>query len=181
MATTTRFHLVAGTLLAAAGLGAVGFVPGPGADAARRGAAPVVADSAYEAPDLPRDGAGAEVADTVPADASAPAEAPAEPAVLEVQTGSASFYANSLAGRRTASGVPYRPRELVAAHRQLPFGTVLRVTSLTNDRSVEVRVVDRGPFAKGRVLDLSRRAAEELDMIRRGHMPVKIEVLSYGS
>jgi rare lipoprotein A len=101
--------------------------------------------------------------------------------VLDVLTGVASFYANSLAGRRTASGERYDPRALVAAHRQLPFGTRLRVTNPANDRSVEVRVIDRGPFTRGRVLDLSRRAAEDLGMIRRGHAPVRIEVLSYGN
>jgi rare lipoprotein A len=102
-------------------------------------------------------------------------------AVLEVQTGVASYYANSLAGRRTASGERYDPQDLVAAHRDLPFGTILRVTNLTNDRAVEVRVIDRGPFTSGRVLDLSRRAAEELDMISAGHVQVRIEVLAYGA
>lgn len=100
--------------------------------------------------------------------------------VLDTFTGSASYYANSLAGRRTASGVPYRPDEMIAAHKTLPFGTLLRVTNLANDRTVEVRVVDRGPYAKGRILDLSRRAVEELDFIRRGHTRVKVEVLEYG-
>lgn len=107
-------------------------------------------------------------------------EAPPEPAVLETQVGSASFYASSLAGRRTASGVRYDPRKMVAAHRTLPFGSRLRVTNEANGRSVEVKVVDRGPFARGRVLDLSRTAAEELDFIRRGHTRVTIEVLEYG-
>jgi len=100
-----------------------------------------------------------------------------EPRVLETQTGSASFYANSLAGRRTASGVRYNPREMVAAHRSLPFGSLLRVTNEANGQVVKVRVVDRGPFARGRVLDLSRVAAEELGFIRRGHTRVTIEVL----
>jgi rare lipoprotein A len=108
-------------------------------------------------------------------------DAPDVREVLEVLEGTASFYANSLAGRRTASGARYNPRELVAAHRHLPFGTVLRVTNPANDRSVEVRVIDRGPFTRGRVIDLSRRAAEEIGIIRRGHAPVRIEVLSYGS
>jgi rare lipoprotein A len=106
---------------------------------------------------------------------------PAPREALDVRTGTASYYAASLAGRRTASGERYDPRALVAAHRHLPFGTVLRVTNPANDRSVEVRVIDRGPFTRGRVLDLSRRAAEELGMIRRGHAAVRIEVLSYGS
>lgn len=104
-----------------------------------------------------------------------------ELAVVDTEVGSASFYANSLAGRRTASGVPYNPRELVAAHRTLPFGSLLRVTNEANGRSVEVRVVDRGPFAKGRILDLSRRAAERLDFIPSGHTRVTIEVLEQAS
>lgn len=101
-------------------------------------------------------------------------------AVLETQVGSASYYANVLAGRRTASGIPYDPSAAVAAHRQLPFGTRLRVHNLANDRTVEVEVVDRGPFAKGRILDLSRSAARELGFIRQGHTRVRIEVLEYG-
>lgn len=104
----------------------------------------------------------------------------AEPAVLETQIGSASYYANMLAGRRTASGVRYDPTAAVAAHRHLPFGTRLRVHNLSNGRAVEVEVVDRGPFAKGRILDLSRWAARELGFIRQGHTRVRIEVLEYG-
>lgn len=111
--------------------------------------------------------------------APVPAAAP-EPRVLETQVGSASYYASSLAGRRTASGVRYNPRAMIAAHRSLPFGSLLRVTNEANGRSVEVRVVDRGPFARGRVLDLSRVAADRLDFIRRGHTRVTIEVLEYG-
>jgi rare lipoprotein A len=115
-----------------------------------------------------------------PVDATAAAGGGAEPWVVKTLVGSASFYANSLAGRRTASGVPYRPRELVAAHPSLPFGTRLRVENLRNGRTVEVTVIDRGPFARGRILDLSRRAAEELDFIRQGHTRVRIDVLAAG-
>jgi len=106
------------------------------------------------------------------------AEEEAGPRVVRTITGSASFYANSLAGRRTASGVRYNPREMVAAHPSLPFGSRLRVTNEANGKVVEVKVVDRGPFARGRVLDLSRVAAEKLDFIRRGHTMVTIEVLA---
>jgi rare lipoprotein A len=101
--------------------------------------------------------------------------------VLAVLTGQASYYSDALAGRLTASGEPYEPGDLIAAHPDLPFGTLLRVTNLTNGRWVEVHVIDRGPFAYGRVLDLSRRAAEELDMIHAGHVEVRIEVLEYGA
>jgi rare lipoprotein A len=67
---------------------------------------------------------------------------------------------------------------LVAAHRTLPFGSILRVTNLNNDRQVEVRVIDRGPFVKDRVLDVARAAAIALDMIGTGTAPVRIELLS---
>jgi rare lipoprotein A len=114
---------------------------------------------------------------TTTATTAAAAAEPTERVVVRTLEGVASFYASSLAGRRTASGVPYRPREMVAAHRDLPFGTRLRVENLRNGRVVEVTVVDRGPFTRGRVLDLSRRAAEELDFVRQGHTRVRIEVL----
>lgn len=127
-------------------------------------------------PSLGPDGA-AHLLDAARAHSPAAAETAPARVVLETLVGSASYYANSLAGRRTASGERYDPREMVAAHRTLPFGSLLRVTNEANGRSVQVRVVDRGPFARGRVLDLSRRAAEELDFIRQGHTRVTIEVL----
>lgn len=105
--------------------------------------------------------------------------------VLETITGDATFYADKFEGRRTASGIPFRQNQLVAAHRAYPFGTILRVTNLNNDRTVNVRVVDRGPFAApGRarrpVIDLSRRAATQLGMIDAGVGRVRIEVLQWG-
>jgi rare lipoprotein A len=100
---------------------------------------------------------------------------------LETRTGTASYYSDKLHNRRTASGVRYDRNALVAAHRTYPFGTVLRVTNLKNERWVTVRVVDRGPFTKGLILDVSRRAAEELGFIGQGLTRVKIEVLAYGS
>jgi rare lipoprotein A len=100
---------------------------------------------------------------------------------LETLTGTASYYSDRLHNRRTASGARYDRNALIAAHRSYPFGTVLRVTNLANDRVVTVRVIDRGPFIKGRVIDLSRRAAEELDFIRAGLARVRIEVLEFGS
>lgn len=102
------------------------------------------------------------------------------PAPVAVLTGRASWYSDRLAGRRTASGERYDPALYTAAHRELPFGTLLRVTNLANGSSVEVRVNDRGPFTRGRVLDLSRRAAEELGFIHAGHTEVRIEVLATG-
>jgi rare lipoprotein A len=98
-----------------------------------------------------------------------------------VQEGEASFYSDSLAGNHTASGVPYDPEALTAAHRALPFGTVLRVTRVDNGRSIEVVVNDRGPFAgHDRIIDLSRRAARALQMEHRGVARVRIEALSVG-
>lgn len=104
---------------------------------------------------------------------------------LQVVRGEATFYADRFEGRRTASGIPFRQNQMVAAHRAFPFGTLLRVTNLRNDRSVTVRVVDRGPFgatahARNTVLDLSRRAAERLGYIAAGRTPVRVEVLEWG-
>jgi len=102
--------------------------------------------------------------------------------VLETVTGEATFYADKFEGRRTASGIPFRQNQMVAAHRAFPFGTILRVTNTRNDRSVNVRVVDRGPFSTQRtVIDLSRRAAQELDYIAAGRAPVEVEVLEWGA
>jgi rare lipoprotein A len=105
--------------------------------------------------------------------------------VLERVTGPATYYADKFEGRRTASGIPFRQNQMVAAHRAYPFGTVLRVTNTRNNRSVNVRVVDRGPFATPRgaqrpVIDLSRRAAQQLGFIQAGRAPVQIEVLEWG-
>lgn len=101
--------------------------------------------------------------------------------VLESVTGEASFYADTFEGRRTASGIPFRQNQMVAAHRGYPFGTVLRVTNTGNDRTVNVRVVDRGPFGKqSRILDLSRRAAQELGYVGAGRAQVRVEVLEWG-
>jgi rare lipoprotein A len=151
-------------LLAGAGLGVVS-AHGPA------GVAPVVDEVTASFMLAPVHAVAPEVTE-------APAEEEAGPRVIRTITGSASFYASSLAGRRTASGVRYNPREMVAAHPSLPFGSRLRVTNEANGKVVEVKVVDRGPFARGRVLDLSRVAAEKLDFIRRGHTMVTIEVLA---
>ena len=89
----------------------------------------------------------------------------------------ASYYGSEFHGRRTASGTIYRKNEFTAAHRTLPFGTLVRVTNLDNGRTVVVRVTDRGPHRRGRIIDLSRRAAREIDMIRTGTARVRIEVV----
>ncbi|WP_295882177.1 septal ring lytic transglycosylase RlpA family protein [uncultured Thiohalocapsa sp.] len=96
----------------------------------------------------------------------------------QVQTGIASYYHDSLHGNRTASGQIYDKNKLSAAHKTLPLGSRVRVTDKRTGKSVVVHVNDRGPFIKGRIIDLSRRAARELGIIRRGITPVRVEVLS---
>lgn len=91
------------------------------------------------------------------------------------QTGKASFYADKFHGRQTASGERFDMYDLTAAHKTLPFGTYLKVTNLKNNKSVIVKVNDRGPYAKGRILDLSKAAAKKIDMIADGVANVKIE------
>jgi rare lipoprotein A len=94
------------------------------------------------------------------------------------EVGFASFYARKFDGRRTASGERYDENALTAAHASLPFGTRVRVTNLSNGRSVEVTVNDRGPFAPDRIVDLSRRAARELGFLEAGTARVRLEVIS---
>ncbi len=89
--------------------------------------------------------------------------------------GRASWYGKRFQGKPTASGEPFDTAKLTAAHRKLPLGTLLRVTNLYNNKSVVVRVNDRGPYHKKRILDLSKAAAKELDMINAGVVDVKIE------
>lgn len=93
------------------------------------------------------------------------------------QVGVASYYGAELHGHRTASGARFNRHAMTAAHRTLPFGTQLRVTNLSNGKSVVVRINDRGPFVRGRIIDVSRAAAERLDMLRSGVAPVRIEAL----
>jgi rare lipoprotein A len=98
--------------------------------------------------------------------------------VTQVLEGRASYYSDRLAGRSTASGEPYDPRRLTAASRDLPFGTRVRVTRVDTGASVVVRINDRGPFRdRRRILDLSRAAAERLDMIRAGVVDIQAEIL----
>ena len=90
-------------------------------------------------------------------------------------TGKASWYGGQHHGKRTASGERFDQHALTAAHRSLPFGTRVKVTNLNNQRSVTVRINDRGPFSRHRIIDVSRRAANELDMLGSGVAPVRIE------
>lgn len=91
--------------------------------------------------------------------------------------GLASFYADKLHGRPTASGEKYDRTKLTAAHPSLPFGTKLKVVNLTNQKSVVVRINDRGPHNNKRIIDISRKAAEQIDMIRAGQLKVRIALL----
>lgn len=94
-----------------------------------------------------------------------------------IEYGKASFYDPGLASKKTASGEIYNPREMTAAHRTLPFGTWVRVTELATKKSVVVRINDRGPFVKGRIIDLSNEAAKRLGILNKGIAEVKVEVL----
>jgi rare lipoprotein A len=101
--------------------------------------------------------------------------------VRSTQTGLASYYGPGFNGDRTASGEVFDEHEFVAAHRTLPFGTVVRVTNLKNGRSVDLRVVDRGPYGKnhrkGCIIDVSRAAARRLRFIRDGLTRVRVQVV----
>jgi rare lipoprotein A len=99
----------------------------------------------------------------------------------QTQTGKASFYADKFEGRPTASGEKYKHNKLTAAHKSLPFGTVLRVTNIKNNLSVEVTVNDRGPYVDGRIVDLSKSAAEKLEFVNIGLADVKVEVIDAGT
>jgi rare lipoprotein A len=105
--------------------------------------------------------------------------------VLEAREGRASYVAQALDGRRTASGVSFDADAMVAAHPSYPFKTVVRDTELGSGRSVEVEIVDRGPASVARrdgvIIDLSRAAAEALGFVRRGRARVRVEVLRWGS
>jgi rare lipoprotein A len=102
---------------------------------------------------------------------------PVEPAPGATQKGIASWYGPGFHGRRTASGEVYNQFDLTAAHQTLPHGTRVRVINLTNDRTVLVRINDRGPFVDDRIIDLSYAAARQIDMIGPGTAPVRLEIV----
>lgn len=93
--------------------------------------------------------------------------------------GLASYYGARHHGNKTASGERFDQNALTAAHRSLAFGSRVRVTNLRNSKTVVVRINDRGPFSPKRIIDLSQKAAEQLDMLRDGVIPVRIEPLSH--
>jgi rare lipoprotein A len=114
-----------------------------------------------------------------PATPSAP-----RPGVLEVREGLASYYGEAFHGRRTASGARFDMRAMVAAHPSYPFGTIVRVTNLSNGRKAQVRILDRGPASAPRtagvVIDVSKGAAEALGFVQQGRTRVRLEVLRWG-
>ncbi len=105
-------------------------------------------------------------------------EAAGAPAPHRTQTGKASYYGVHSAGKTTASGAPFKPNRMVAASPTLPLGTKAKVTNLETGKSVAVTVGDRGPYAKGRILDVSPKAADKLEMKQDGVATVKVQPLS---
>lgn len=91
------------------------------------------------------------------------------------ETGKASYYANSFDGKKTASGETFHQSALTAAHKTLPFGTLVTVKNLSNGKTTTVRINDRGPLTTGRVIDLSKTAAQKIDMIHAGIAQVQIK------
>lgn len=148
------------------------------------GLAPLAASTAATPADgaLPLEASAVSV-EIVPVNPSPlPEENASTPAGLPEQAtslgrGSASYYASKFHGRRTASGEAFDNSAMTAAHRTLPFGSLVRVTNPATGRSVIVRINDRGPFSRGRLIDVSRAAAEELGMIARGHAMVELELI----
>ncbi len=100
-----------------------------------------------------------------------------EKLIAHQEVGKASFYANKFQGRKTASGEIFSQNTKTAAHRKLPFGTKVKVTNLKNGKTVVVTINDRGPFVKGRIIDLSRSAFKAISALDRGVIKVRIEVI----
>ncbi|MBU7580265.1 MAG: septal ring lytic transglycosylase RlpA family protein [Porphyrobacter sp.] len=153
------------------------------------GLAPLAASSAA-APDVPAvrvdPATSAAVIELVPVQPTAEvtgsslteAPSPSAPQEAALGRGNASYYAAKFQGRRTASGERFDNDDLTAAHRTLPFGSLVRVTNPANGKSVVVRINDRGPFSAGRTIDVSRAAAVELGMIARGHAAVELALIA---
>ena len=114
--------------------------------------------------------------------APAPVEQPqapaAKPATRSLGSGVASYYGDRFHGRRTASGQAFNMHAMTAAHKTLPFGTRVLVTNPSNGKSVTVTINDRGPYAHGRTIDLSKAAATEIGLVQRGHGTVELAIIS---
>ena len=100
------------------------------------------------------------------------------PQIRSEETGLASWYGHPYHGRAASNGEIYDMEKLTAAHRTLPFGTWVHVTNLANNKSVDVRIIDRGPFVNGRVIDLSHAAAQAIDLIGPGVAEVRLDIMS---
>ncbi len=169
-----RFAFVASAALLLALLSACTTAPatpqGTGVAKPRPAAAPSSAAPSARAPDAPTDEVPVPLSE-LPRPELLNGEVP-----REFQRGTASWYGPRFNGRRTASGERFDMTEFTAAHRTLPFGTLVRVHSLVNGRDVDVRITDRGPYAGNRIIDLSRAAAEELGMLGLGFKEVVLMV-----
>lgn len=170
MKLTSQFFLLMATLLSFA-LSSCGVL-GP---SSRTGQDRVGDDLSFETP-------GSTSRASAPSPASASVSSSGTGSVISSGSveGIASWYGPDFHGKETANGETYDMNELTAAHRSLPFNTRVRVTNQINNRSVDVRINDRGPYIKDRVIDLSRAAAERIDMIGIGTVPVTVEVIGEG-
>lgn len=150
----------------------------PGSTQGEAATAQVIPGAALIAPEAPSLSAPAEIVDPTigEEDATDPTAVVDEGVILD--EGMASYYGAELAGNRTASGERFNPAAMTAAHRTLPMGTMLKVTNMANGKSVIVRINDRGPFVKNRIIDISRGAAEKIAMIRSGTARVTLEQVS---
>ena len=137
-------------------------------------AAAAVSATAAKAKAAVVDGAASAKAAVMPA---ATAAAPAAASIGDASEGKVAYYGRKFAGRKTANGERFNPGALTMAHKTLPFGTLVRVTNLKNNKSVVVRVNDRGPFGADRVGDLSQAAAGKLRMLKSGVINAKLEVV----
>ena len=132
------------------------------------------ADAAKRSTDIP-DGPATTVTPSAASKRNKPAPAPAPSGYTE--EGNASWYGVPFHGRRASNGEVYDMYKLTAAHRTLPFETMVRVTNLSNGKSTVVRITDRGPFVENRIIDLSLGAAREIELVGPGVAPVRVEVL----
>jgi rare lipoprotein A len=171
-----RFAFIAAAMAGLALLSACTTAPstpqgaGTGATRPRPAAAPSANIPSARAPDAPTDEVPVPLSE-LPRPELLNGEVP-----REFQRGTASWYGPRFNGRRTASGERFDMQAFTAAHRTLPFGTMVRVHSLVNGRDVDVRITDRGPYAGNRIIDLSRAAAEELGMLGLGFKEVVLMV-----
>jgi rare lipoprotein A len=113
-----------------------------------------------------------------PSKKSRPSDVSSSSAGIYAEEGNASWYGAPFHGRKASNGEIYDMNKMTAAHRTLPFNSMVRVTNLNNGKSAVVRITDRGPFVDNRIIDLSRAAAQEIESIGPGVVPVRIEVLS---